>query len=213
MPRSTYYGDSVLYGGFEDYASTVVASDQASDVAILKTDENPFRSPKVLRGTPTQKIMPKLGVARVNGDIPAAGTLTVLSGYPLNISVLVSQTGNVAGTGATPGPPIGEPLKAVRILVSVVSNGGNSGGPVLNDHGELIGLLEGNFLAPVVDPQTRSQLYGFVPKTDSSGNPIKDDKGNIQVTIVAPLTQNSGISMVIPARLIIPLLKQAAERK
>jgi hypothetical protein len=84
---------------------------------------------------------------------------------------------------------------------------------VLNDHGELIGLLEGNFLAPVVDPQTRSQLYGFVPKTDSSGNPIKDDKGNIQVTIVAPLTQNSGISMVIPASLLTPLLKQAQEKK
>jgi len=147
-------------------------------------------------------------VARVNEEIPAAGTLTVLSGYPLAGLDLVSQTGNIAGTGVPPGLGASG-MKAIRILVSVVSNGGNSGGPVLNDHGELIGLLEGNFLAPIVVAETHAQVFGILPKTDMAGVPIKDDKGNFQITGFAPLLQNSGISLVIPARLITPLLKQA----
>jgi S1-C subfamily serine protease len=199
---------------FSDYASTVVANDPASDIAILKTDENPFKSPKVLIDSPTQKIMVKdlLGVARIDKNIPPAGTLTVLSGYPLQGSDLVSQTGNVAGTGDPKmnGIPEGG-VKSVRILVSVVSNGGNSGGPVFNDHSELIGLLEGNLPSAVKD-ETPSQAVYLRPKKDAEGQILKDADGKIQFEI-APMWQNSGISVVIPARLLTPLLKEAQEKK
>ena len=206
------YGEMTMAGVFMDYAATVVASDPAADIAILKTEQNPFTATGSIIKTPTQEVKPRLSVARVNEDIPVAGSLTVLSGYPLSGYDLVSQTGNVAGTGA-PLEMAASGMKAIRILVSVVSNGGNSGGPVLNDHGELIGLLEGNFLTPIVVPQTHAQIFGFLPKTDSAGNPIKDDKGNFQITGFAPLTQNSGISLVIPSHLLTPFLKQAQETK
>jgi S1-C subfamily serine protease len=120
----------------------------------------------------------------------------------------VSQTGNVAGTGI---PEVGSGTKGVRILVSVVSNPGNSGGPVLNDHGELIGLLEGNLTSPMKDGTPTQALY-FRPKKDAGGNVVRDANGNLQIE-AAPMFQNSGISMVIPARLITPLLKQAQEKK
>lgn len=106
----------------------------------------------------------------------------------------------------------GAPLKGLRILVSVVSNPGNSGGPVLNDRGELIGLLEGNLLSPAKDPQTQGPVLYFRPKMNADGTPLKDANGNLQPE-VALMFQNSGISMVVPTRLITPLLKEAQEKK
>lgn len=96
------YGGSTLEGIFMDYAATVVASDPAADIAILKTEQNPFKATGALIRTPTQAVKPKLSVARVNEDIPVAGTLTVLSGYPLSGLDLVSQTGNVGRDGSSP---------------------------------------------------------------------------------------------------------------
>jgi S1-C subfamily serine protease len=214
-------GGVVFHGVFSDYASTVVASDPASDIAILRTDENPFKATGGLIRTPTGTVKPKLGVARVNENIPPAGTLTVLSGYPLQGSDLVSQTGNVAGTGdpEANGVPEGG-VKSIRILVSLVSNPGNSGGPVFDDHGDLIGLLEGN-LPSLVKDETPTYAVYLRPRKDADGNilvdahgkPIlMDADGTLRVDVVN-MSQNSGISVVVPARLITSLLKQAQEKK
>lgn len=203
-------GGSVIEGAFMDYATTVVASDPNADIAILKTADNPFKSQAVLINTPNQQIKPKMSVARVNENTPVAGTPTVLSGYPLAGLDLVSQTGNVAGTGVVPPNLItgsGNFPKSVRILVSVVSNPGNSGGPVLNDHGELIGIQEGNWRSPMTDEAGRPVVY-FRPKMDANGNVQKDANGNPQIE-AAEMYQNSGISLVVPTHLITPLLKQA----
>jgi S1-C subfamily serine protease len=150
----------------------------------------------------------------MNESAPAAGTPTVLSGYPLAGLDLVSQTGNVAGTGIVPATLLsagGSAEKSLRILVSVVSNPGNSGGPVLNDRGELIGILEGNWQSPVKD-ETGAQAVYLRPKKDALGNVLKGANGNPQVEM-AGMLQNSGISFVVPARLIVPLLKQAQAGK
>ena len=206
-------GTNVLEGIFMDYAATVVASDPDADIAILKTEQNPFNSKSVLIKTPTQEIKPKMSVARMNEANPVVGMPTVLSGYPIAGLDLVSQTGNVAGTGDLyEGPPThGNPTKRIRILVSVVSNPGNSGGPVLDDHGELIGLLEGNWTSPVKD-ETGTQSVYLRPKKDALGNVLKDANGNIQIE-AAGMLQNSGISLVVPSRMIVPLLKQAQAKE
>jgi S1-C subfamily serine protease len=200
-------GSNTFEGVFRDYSAIVVASDPEADVAILKTEDNPFKDTGVLIRTPTMVIKPKLSVARVNENVPPAGTLTVLSGYPMSGLDLISQTGNVAGIGI---PNVHTP-KGVRILVSVVSNPGNSGGPVLNERGELIGLQEGNLSSPVKDESPTQAIY-FRPKKDATGKLVTDAQGNPQAEM-ALMFQNSGISMVIPYRLIAPLLKQAQEKK
>jgi S1-C subfamily serine protease len=207
-------GSNVMEGVFMDYTATVVASDADSDIAILKTKENPFKATSSLVKTPTQEIKPKLRVARLNADSPVAGTLTVLSGYPLSGLDLVSQTGNVAGTSTMPPDSqlgAGTPIKGVRLLVSVVSNPGNSGGPVLNEYGELIGLLEGNLSSPVKDGTPTAAVY-FRPKKGADGKVLTDANGNPQLEI-AVMYQNSGISLVVPSRMIVPLLRQAEDKK
>jgi len=210
----TFGEESVATGNFLDYTATVVASDHAADVAILKTEQNPFKSHQTLVRTPKQEIKPKLGVARIDKNIPAAGTLTVLSGYPLSGWDLVSQTGNIAGTSVVPPNAViesGNPIKGVRIMVSVVSNPGNSGGPVLDEHGSLIGIQEGNLPSPVKD-ETPTQAVYLRPKKDAAGNVLQDAQGRIQMD-AAPMFQNSGISLVVPASMITPLLKQAQATK
>jgi hypothetical protein len=82
---------------------------------------------------------------------------------------------------------------------------------VFNDHSELIGLLEGNLPSAVKD-ETPSQAVYLRPKKDAEGQILKDADGKIQFEI-APMWQNSGISVVIPARLLTPLLKEAQEKK
>jgi S1-C subfamily serine protease len=75
------YGTSTFEGIFMDYDATVVASDPDADIAILKTERNPFKATGAIIETPTQRIKPQLSVATVNEDIPVAGTPTVLAGY------------------------------------------------------------------------------------------------------------------------------------
>jgi len=207
-------GGAVFEGIYMDYAATVVASDPDADIAILKTTENPFKSGRTLIKTPTQDVKPMMSVARMSERTPVAGTLTVVSGYPMAGLDLVSQTGNVAGTGLVPFNLSGNSasaIKSVRILVSVVSNPGNSGGPVLNDQGQLIGVLEGNWTSPVKD-ETGTQAVYLRPKKDAQGNLLKDANGNFQGVEAAGMAQNSGISLVVPTHLIAPLLKQAQAR-
>ena len=116
----------VLRGGFFEVSATTLLQDKIADVAMLKTAETEF---------------------------PQPGSVVVIAGYPLEALDLITQTGNFAGTTLLnpPSPPTTPPSKKIRLLLSLVSNPGNSGGPILNGNGKLIGLLEGNLNAPMRD--------------------------------------------------------------
>jgi S1-C subfamily serine protease len=88
----------------------------------------------------------------------------------------------------------------------LVSNPGNSGGPVLDTDGRVIGLLEGNLPSPIRDEQSH-QVYSPRVRLDASGQPIRDATGQLQFEIT-PLAQNSGISLAVPARFIAELAKK-----
>jgi S1-C subfamily serine protease len=204
-------GGLVFQGLFKDYAAKVVASDPGSDLAILSTEQNPFTDAGALIRTPTQVIRPRLAVAKASQKVPAAGTGTVLAGYPMKGFDLISQTRNIAGSSVLPPAALVEgsvsALKGIRILVSVVSNPGNSGGPVLDDRGDLIGLLEGNLQSPLRD-ETGAPVVYLRPKKDPSGAMLRDERGAPQLEL-ANMSQNSGVSVVVPVSLLVPLLIQA----
>src|SRR5262249_48420549 len=94
----------------------------------------------------------------------------------------------------------------LRVFLSLVSNPGNSGGPVFDMKGRVVGLLEGNLKSPIRDDNNK-QVVARTVKTDEGGNLVKDASGEY-IYEVTPLWQNSGISIAVPARAIAELAKE-----
>lgn len=97
----------------------------------------------------------------------------------------------------------------LRIFLSLVSNPGNSGGPILDAGGRVVGLLEGNLLTPVTKDRqgTKYLAYCGLAPIGPDGRPNLDSAGNPPPP-PAPCLQNSGISFAIPARSIAELAKK-----
>jgi len=200
------------------YDAVLVASDPDMDVAILKSDLTPDKiqlmplvtgfSERTLI-TPQIPLSPKGAIIKV--DLPQAGETLLLSGYPIATSTesaLILQIGTATGLyfDNSPLTPTGKSASKLRIMLSLVSNPGNSGGPVLDATGKVIGLLEGNLPSPIRDERSRQVLTPRV-KLDDAGNAILDAHGQPQFEI-APLAQNSGISVAVPAKFIEDLAKK-----
>lgn len=206
---AAYKKNLIVSASFYTMNAHVVAHDEAADVAILKVEHNPFTNPPVtFIETPETKVGPRFAVPQFRQQVPDSGEQVVLAGFPLGRPDLISQTGIVAGIGI-PGEIRNPALTArlVRVFTSVVSNPANSGGPVLDSSGQLIGILEGNLPSPMRDELNRDVLY-YRPKRDLNGTPIRDQNGNVQNEI-ASLSQNSGISVIVPVESVVTALKEA----
>ena len=194
---------------FKEFPATVVASDKNADVAILKVSPNPFSTPgatqPLVKGGPPLKMAP----AHLHSLLPAPGDLALLAGYPLGRPDLIIQPGSVAAVALVDEFQGPEVIKAVRIILALVSNPANSGGPVFNAEGELLGLLRANFPSPVKDkdvPQDYAKY--FRPKRNPDGTYVLDAGGHIQPEITY-MYQNSGLSIVVPSYFIREALAHA----
>jgi S1-C subfamily serine protease len=135
----------LVNAAFALYAATVVVSDKNADVAILKVSPNPFVTPpgvqQIVSGTPAITF----ASADLRTSLPNPDDLALVSGYPLGRPDLLTQRGTVAAVALVDSFGGPETSKGVRILLSLVSNPGNSGGPVFDSDGKVLGLLRGNF--------------------------------------------------------------------
>lgn len=116
--------------------AVLVAKDEHLDVAILKTS---VEFPKHGSSVETGMGPVHLRIAHLQQQLPEPGTSSILMGFPLGDPYLIVQEGAVASVAANL-PGFGNTIK---ILLSTVANPGNSGGPVFNDRGQVVGLLEG----------------------------------------------------------------------
>jgi len=189
---------------------TIAASDKGTNVAILHSDHPPGQpeAPPIIdnKGRTADKVVTSMG-ATLEVNFPKPGQTMLLAGYPLSEQTLILQTGiatdmNLYRQSIAVDVPLGN---ALRIILSLVSNPGNSGGPVLDAAGKVVGLLEGNIPSPIRD-ENGNQVYAPREKLDSSGNPILDALRKPTYED-APLSQNSGISVVVPAKFIVDLAK------
>jgi S1-C subfamily serine protease len=178
----------------------VVASDPDSDLAILKARAKPSQVHDGILGTAVQLAKG----ATLRTDDPSLGERLLLSGYPLDRRLLVLQTGTATGLDY----PVGtNSPNSLRIMLSLVSNPGNSGGPVLDSSGNVVALLEGNFSVQVRDADGKQTLWCLRAKLDATGNPLKDPAGN-PIPEATPCMQNTGISYAVPARFIADLARK-----
>lgn len=229
---------SSMTGYLRGYSAEVVFTDAVADVAILQlvdmggalSDGYPFK------------------FAKMADTLPEIGTETVLSGFPLGGSDLITQFGNVGGLSSiesvteddswgerlrndTRGFPrfkdqteaqrlTSDTIRLVRVLVSVVSNPGNSGGPVLDEKGLLVGLLEGNQNVPARksdgSPQTvmtpvevGGLIVGVDGRTESETDFLSQRDSTFQPRLLPQMVfENTGISYVVPAPAIAKLLRR-----
>ena len=199
------------------YEAKVEASDAKTDVAILKVEKRPsqifVQQEVVILGpqnattiTPYERPTPK--GTEMETKIPTPGDQLLIAGFPLGQYTLVLQTGTATGTipqnEQIPGPPD----QSVRIMISAVTNPGNSGGPVLNEQGKLVGLLEGNLTTTVKTDQEGIAICAW-QKLGPDGQPEKDPVTNQPVKQkLDACQQNTGISYAVPSQLIVDIAKR-----
>ena len=104
----------------DNFNARVVFTDFAKDLVILKIEDDSFKS---LTPVP-------YGISRASSDL--AESIYTL-GYPRNDEIVYNQGYLSARTGRN-----GDSLSC---QITIAANPGNSGGPVLNHNGEVIGVL------------------------------------------------------------------------
>jgi serine protease Do len=139
------------------FSAKIVASDTQNDIAILKTDMSPFGDRRGFN-IGNEKLTAHYAVATLNSDLPEAGQRVLLAGYPLGQPYLIVQEGTIAALAYDlPDWPA-----ANKILVSTLSNHGNSGAPLFDTQGRVIGVLEGEDRAQGPD-QERTAISVVIP--------------------------------------------------
>jgi serine protease Do len=151
------FGNAVVVNNKgQQFNAKIISVDDAKDLALLKINDEEFKSPSTL----------PYSFKRTSGDL---GEQIYTLGYPRNEVVynegyLSARTGNNGDT--------------TTYQMSISANPGNSGGPVLNKNGEIIGVLSARQTQSigVVFAVKNKALYRFiedVKKSDTSLERIK----------------------------------------
>jgi len=199
-------GPNLVVGSGEHVIGvTVAATDALTDVAILKAPASPSKThinPMVV-GLASETPQPQVSVkgANLSKGYAKLGEAMLLAGFPLDGTTFIISNGNYTGLGF---PNHTAERTSIRLMLSLNANPGNSGGPVINQSGEVVGLLEGDVPSYMKDSagSQRQQCFRVVLQAD--GTPAKDAAGNY-VLGSEDCHPKSGIAFAVPAHFITDL--------
>lgn len=138
----------------QQFNAKIISIDEAKDLALLKIDDEDYHAPASI----------PYSFKRTSGDL---GEQVYTLGYPDN--QIVYNEGYLSARNG---------LDTISYQMSIAANPGNSGGPVLNRNGEIIGVLSARErqAVSVVFAIKNKVLYRFIDnlkKNDSSLEKLK----------------------------------------
>lgn len=144
------------------YAAQVIGGDEDYDIAVIKVDPGDTELKPVVIGS-SQSLSVGDEVAAIGNPL---GELTFSMSEGI-VSCLDREI-NVDGT----------PFNMIQITAAI--NGGNSGGPLFNIYGEVVGIVSAKYTA--TSNGTATEGLGFAIPVDDVMSMIKDIMENGQVT-------------------------------
>ncbi len=170
--------------GGRKVSAELVTADKDRDLALLRI-KNLHAIPKLTTVT----------VSRINS--PAEGAQCFVVGYPLldelGASLKVTQ-GIISGTSQAPG--------GVDLLIDAKVNPGNSGGPLLDKYGQVVGIVTMKSLTSGLEDS-----YGMAISAGKIRQFLAANKVNLPSAATAPATAGAGGNKVLSAEEIVAKVK------
>ena len=144
------------------YTAQVVGGDESYDIAVLKVDPGEDKLQPVVLGTSSS--------LQVGNEIVAIGNPLGELTFSMSEGIVscVNREINVDGT----------PFNMIQITAAI--NEGNSGGPLFNIYGEVVGIVSAKYSSSSSGNSVEG--LGFAIPMDDVGSMIKDIMENGQVT-------------------------------
>lgn len=152
----------VSFSDGKTYPAQIVGGDEDYDIAVVKIDAGDRELTPVVIGESAN--------LRVGEDVAAIGNPLGELTFSMSEGIVscLNREINVNGT----------PFNMIQITAPV--NGGNSGGPLFNTYGEVVGIVSAKYSA--AGDGTAAEGLGFAIPIDDVMNMLKDIMENGQVT-------------------------------